>query len=140
MQLTKNFSLEEFKVSKDYPNLLQDVMFTEADTIKAFLLCALFLQPVRDVFGPVTILSGKRSFKLNSAVGGQPNSDHLYTPNTSKAAVDFTCTANMKDVYEHIKNTRAKVFGQMILYTKSNFIHISLPTPEHLGDVWEVAK
>lgn len=140
MQLTKNFNLEEFKVSKDYPSLLQDVLFTETDIVKAFYLCALFLQPVRDIFGQVTILSGKRSNKLNSAVGGQVSSDHLYTANTPKAAVDFTCTANMKDVYEHIRTTRAKTFGQMILYTKSNFIHISLPTQDHVGEVWEVAK
>lgn len=134
MQLTKNFKLPEFAVSADYPNLAALIKFSEAEKIKAYLLCATILQPVRNRYGATQILSGKRSPELNEAVGGEVHSDHLFEFVT--AAADFTLLCgSVKKCVEWIKNMMPFAFGQLIYYPDSHFVHVSLPTPKHRGEV-----
>jgi uncharacterized protein YcbK (DUF882 family) len=141
MNLTTNFKAQEFLVSSERPDLAKQMLASPEDMVKMFYLSCIFLQPVRDVFGTVHILSGKRSLELNAAIGGSKFSDHLYTVGTPKAAVDFTCSkANMSDVYEHIKGTRHGSYGQLLYYRKSNFIHVSLPNGNRLNDAREWDK
>ena len=57
MKLTRNFSLEEFVVSSEHPDLAKQIQMSEADRVKAKLLAELYLQPVRSNYGkPVIIL------------------------------------------------------------------------------------
>ena len=79
--LTEDFTLGEFIVSREYPHLASQVRdcLTETDKIKCFLLARLYLQNVRNQYkSAITILSGKRSFELNKAIGGSSTSDHLF--------------------------------------------------------------
>lgn len=141
MKLTANFSVDEFVVSKQFPELADAIQLTDEDRLKMYYLSRIFLQPIRDIFGPVVITSGKRSIALNNAVGGSSGSDHLYTPSTPKCAVDFTTPkAQLRDVYEHIKDTRHGSYGQLIYYINSNFIHLSLPTDTRLNESWDWQK
>lgn len=139
MRLSKNFKIEEFAVSAQYPALAAAIEFTAQDCVKAQLLALLFLQPVRDEYGKVTILSGKRTADLNEFVGGSATSDHLYTPGTTKAAVDFTCE-DVPGAFRFLKMRGPFAFGQLIHYAKSNFIHVSLPTEKHTGEAIEWEK
>ncbi len=137
MQLTKNFNLLEFAVSADHPELAARIKFSEAEEIKAYLLCATILQPIRDRYGRVQILSGKRSPALNTAVGGAAHSDHLFE--FVSAAVDFTLLqGKLQDCVLWVENMMPYGYGQLILYPKKNFIHASLPTPKHQGEYLEL--
>lgn len=51
-------------------------------------LCRDFLEAGREEFGPCTVVSGHRSVKHNSAVGGAPDSYHLHRPGRRGAAAD----------------------------------------------------
>ena len=55
-------------------------------------LCARFLDPLRDRFGPVTILSGYRTVDYNRQVGGARRSFHIYTLDPGRGvAADVRC-------------------------------------------------
>lgn len=135
MQLTRNFFLSEFAVSANHPELAAQIKFSEAEEIKAYLLCATILQPVRDRYGAVRILSGKRSPELNEIVGGAAHSDHLFE--FVSAAVDFTLLRPelVKYCVQWIQTMMPYGFGQLIYYPDKHFVHVSLPTPKHQGEV-----
>lgn len=137
-----NFMLSEFAVSDSYPTLAEQIRFSTAGIAKVRMLVTLHLQPVRDQFGRVLILSGKRSEALNKAVGGSESSDHLYSPGNLAAAVDFVCpNASMAEVYQFLRIRGPHCYGQLIYYTQSNFIHVSLPEAgRRVGESWEWAK
>lgn len=135
VKLSQNFSLNEFKVSSDHPELASKIEFNDLDLIKLFYITNIILQPVRDIFGPVLVLSGKRSEELNKAVGGAKESLHLMRG--YDCAVDFTTpNANMQDVFTHLKGTRWGSFGELIYYPKQNFIHVSLPNESKISRAW----
>lgn len=87
MQLTRNYFLSEFAVSVNHPELAAQIQFSEAEEIKAYLLCATILQP--------------------------------------------NCVL-------WVENMMPYGYGQLILYPKKNFIHVSLPTPKHQGESLEL--
>lgn len=126
MRLTPNFDHKEFLVSKEKPELAASMLASELDTFKMGMLAKFYLQPIRNKYGAVNILSGKRSAELNEAVGGSLGSMHLYRDD--EAAVDFT-VANGKtaEIFEEIKSGKYGVFGELIYYPSQNFIHLSLP-------------
>lgn len=81
MKLTNNFSLAELIEAGSARRLGLDAQFNPSPEIKENLrlLAVNVLQPLRDHFGQaITITSGYRSPKVNKAVGGAKNSDHLY--------------------------------------------------------------
>jgi uncharacterized protein YcbK (DUF882 family) len=51
-------------------------------------LAELYLEPLRERFGPVTILSGYRTPAYNREVGGAPASFHVYSQGRWGAAAD----------------------------------------------------
>ena len=65
IQVTKNFSMQEFANTKD-GNALQ----LDLDLVYK-------LQVLRDIVGSITITSGYRTPKYNQSVGGSSNSYHL---------------------------------------------------------------
>lgn len=54
-------------------------------------LCRNFLEPLRHVHGPVSIVSGYRTRRYNIMVGGAPASYHVYTAGRWGAAADVRC-------------------------------------------------
>lgn len=84
MKLSPHFTLAEMTTTS-HPDL-QDSPSVEV-IINLVYLCAVVLEPLRKKLGhAVYINSGYRSWRLNKAVGGVPNSYHL----TGRAA-DIFC-------------------------------------------------
>lgn len=54
-------------------------------------LCHRYLEPLRERFGPVTVVSGHRSPQHNAAVGGAPRSQHVYGEHGWGVAADVRC-------------------------------------------------
>jgi hypothetical protein len=119
--LSKNFSLKEYLVSKEHPYLV-DSLSIDTPKQNLFLHAHLLLQPIRDYFGiPVKILSGYRNDRLNSKVGGSQLSRHKLG-----LAADFNMPA-LEIVFKWcIINLKGR-FGELIWYKNQNFIHIALP-------------
>jgi hypothetical protein len=142
-QLTKNFKVEDFAVSNDYPDLAKNIKFSDVDKAKLFYLASTILEPAWKALGQIINLSGKRSPELNEAVGGSDDSDHKFEK--ISCADDFTFArafdrgVNTKDYIRKgfiwVQNTMPHAFGQLIYYPGKKFIHISLPTPKHQGEV-----
>lgn len=78
-QISKNFSYKELTLSTTAKRLGIDN--TPGITVEERLhtLCRKILQPLRDAWGePIIVGSGYRCLRLNEAVGGVKNSDHIY--------------------------------------------------------------
>lgn len=130
-KLTTNFSLEEMCASSTAR--AKKIDNTPTTEVKENLekLCKLVLQPIRNKYGrAITVTSGYRCPKLNTAVGGVKNSQHL----TGQAA-DIKCTGTTKAVLfnlikDMINKGEIKV-GQLIweygTKKEPNWIHVSLP-------------
>lgn len=129
--LSKNFSYEEMIASATAKAKKIDNSASPEIRKKLEKLCKEVLQPIRDKYGhAITITSGYRCPKLNAAVGGAKNSQHLFGE-----AADIKCTATSKAklfnlIKTMIKNGEIKV-GQLIweygTKTEPNWIHVSLP-------------
>ncbi|HAT69173.1 MAG TPA: hypothetical protein DCS22_01625 [Flavobacteriaceae bacterium] len=77
MNLTKNFSLNELTKSSTAIRLGIDNTPNHKHLVNMVNVCCHILQPVREHFGRVvTINSGYRSPKLNTAVNGSKTSQH----------------------------------------------------------------
>jgi uncharacterized protein YcbK (DUF882 family) len=120
MQLTKNFSLQEFLKS----NTATRLNITEQFNPPQFVLdnidnLAQQLQIARDYFGePMVFTSGYRCLKLNKAVGGVANSAH-----TTGSAVDieFHSEAHAKKLIEALIKAGFKRIG-----LGWSFIHVDI--------------
>jgi len=135
-KVSKNFKYEEFIVSREHPELLDDIKLFTLDKYKIWLLCMYFLQPIRDIVEmPVYILSGKRSPALNEAVEGVSNSDHLFK--NRSAAVDFSCDdfLFLEDAVTFVVRDFKQFFKQVIFYLDSNFVHLSLRDGNRYGEI-----
>ena len=130
-KLSANFSLEELIASKTARDKRIDNTPTPEVVANLEKLCQEVLQPIRNKYGrAITITSGYRCPKLNSAIGGVKNSQHV-----SGCAADIKCTATSKAVLfniikEMIQKGEIKV-GQLIweygTKKEPNWIHVSLP-------------
>lgn len=95
--LTKHFSLEELTASATAKrlNICNAPDAEGIDSLKR--LCETVLEPVRVRYGkPIIVTSGYRSEKLNKAVGGAKNSDHLYCSASDLRSVAGTKEENIK--------------------------------------------
>ena len=61
MNLSENFTTDELCTSFEHPELAKKIKPTPEDIQQATLLAQSVLQPIRDQFGPIIILSWKRS-------------------------------------------------------------------------------
>lgn len=132
MKLSKNFTLEELTFSLTANN--HGIDNTPNTEQKAALkrLCVEVLQPIRDAWGqPIVVSSGYRCPKLNAAIGGVKNSQHL-----QGQAADIKAS-NPKDngklhacIKELVQSGQIKV-GQLIWEygskTCPKWVHVSLP-------------
>jgi len=125
MRISKNYTMEEFAVSKDFPNLVEPV--PEVYQQNVIDLVTNLLQPVNDATGWKNLItSGYRPNKLNKAVGGSLTSDHRFGRASDN---NFYKEENGKIVYissYDVANTVLKLklkFDQMILYP--DFVHLS---------------
>ena len=98
MQISKNFSLEEFERSDTAKRLGIDNHVPQFAIARLRTLCEKVLQPVRDHFGvPIIITSGYRCPDLNDAVKGATSSQHM-----KGEAADFYINApplTLRDIY-----------------------------------------
>ena len=77
--ITKNFSWEEmFKSTTAEKNGINNASTDITVLFNIKTLVEKVLQPVRDEFGPIKILSGYRCPELNTKVGGSSTSNHVY--------------------------------------------------------------
>ena len=132
MKLSKNFSLEELTFSITANN--HGINNTPNDEAKEALkrLAVDVLQPIRDAWGkPIIVTSGYRCPKLNAAVGGVKDSQHLLGQAADIKAADpsengqlFNCIASL------VRRKKINV-GQLIWEygnkTNPKWVHVSLP-------------
>jgi len=123
MQLTANFTLEEFTRSTTADRLGIDNTPNAQEIANIRVLCVQILQPARLALGPIQISSGFRSANLNAAVGGVPNSAH----SLGFAADVVPVNVGTLDLAKWIKNNTS--FDQVILefgtLLNPNWIHVS---------------
>jgi hypothetical protein len=78
IRISKNFTLEEFTVSKTVKEKGIRNNPGQTDVVNLCALVHQVLQPLRDAMGhPIKIGSGYRSLALNRAVGGVSTSQHM---------------------------------------------------------------
>ena len=115
--MSKYFTIKELtNTNKNLPNVPDKV--AEANLIQ---LVENVLDPLRSLYGkPIRVNSGYRSPKVNEAVGGAKNSDHLYG-----FAADITAGSKSenKKLFELIKANFE--FKQLIDEKNYQWIHIS---------------
>lgn len=121
MNLTNNFTLEEFTFSQEAKRKGLDN--TPAKGIFSKLIrTAEGMEQVRNILGdnPIIISSAYRSPAVNAAVGGSKNSQHM-----TGEAVDFTCPkfGTPDRIVSTIRNSLID-FDQLILEFNS-WVHIS---------------
>lgn len=128
MQLSENFSLEEFSQSQTASRLGIDNSVPK-EILKNLVRTANCIEIVRELLGtPVIITSAYRCPALNEAIGGSPTSDH---PNGF--CVDFI-SPQFGSPYE-IASAIAKSgikFDQLIL--EYGWVHIS-SNPAYRGEI-----
>ena len=129
MQLTQNFSLNEFTTSA---GLI--LIPTDEQIFCINKLCKNVLQKVRDKFGPIKVTSGLRneeSYKRLIAQGyaASKTSDHFawstINPIGTGAADIIIPKINTLRVFHWVIDHLYDRCGQIIYYEDKNFIHIS---------------
>ena len=125
--MTKDFKLDEFLVSKHYPDVADKLKPTKMVRDNLLMLCLYIMQPVRDNFNRAMIItSGYRDERLNPLVSHSSASKHMLG-----RACDFVIHDRMllNSVYKYIKNTIE--YSELILYidryNKPINIHVALP-------------
>jgi Peptidase M15 len=119
-QISRHFSLEEFQKDKgDIPQ----------DRVEAFtVLATSILDLVRDwCAAPLLITSGYRDADANARAHGQPNSEHIATPDW--CAADFYCPDKASNsIFDWMRNNPSLPFHQLILERGndgSSIVHVS---------------
>ncbi len=119
MRLSENFNLEEFAFSKvAIKNGINNKPGRrEKENLKT--IAKKILEPLqKEIKAPITILSGFRSYELNSLVEGKKESQHL-----RGEAVDIVVySKNMKEVFELLAE---KYDYDQLIYSHNKWIHVS---------------
>ena len=129
-KLSPHFSLEELTKTKTGLSNIPD----EDQTNQLRILCRDILEPLRyhGECAPIIVESAFRSPAVNKLVGGVSTSQHLLGQ-----AADIHCYYSAERLYSIIIRLVSEgIFnvGQCILYSKSHFVHISLPNKTHKND------
>lgn len=129
LKLTANFYLEEFVISQTAERHGYKNIPNEKQIENLRLLCVNVLQPLRDIINvPIFINSGFRSFDVNVAVGGRPNSQHL----EAKASDIIVPSLNLVTVFNIILT---KLPFDQLIFEFGKWIHVSFNAGKNRKDV-----
>jgi len=127
MELSNNFSLDEFERSDTAKRLGIDNHVPQFAIARLRILCEKVLQPVRDHFGvPIIITSGYRCPDLNDAVKGATSSQHMKGEAADfKIKLDNAKGVKLYDLYLWMVDNLS--FDQLIWEVRPNskWIHVS---------------
>ena len=129
--ITMHFTIEEMYASDTAKRLGIDNKPTTQKMINLVYLCAFVLEPLRVAMGePIRVSSGYRCEKLNKAVGGVYNSQHL-KGQAADLCIDGDIQKGRK-WFEYIRNHLP--FDQLIWEknpkTGSCWVHVSFVYPD----------
>jgi len=137
MQFTKNFSYNELTRSSTAKRKGIDNTPGVEDIRNLQALCDTILQPIREKFGkPIIVSSGYRCPKLNKAVGGVKNSDHMYgcaaditpNPNPSPALGKGVDTLSAKEAK---RKATKELFDLIVSMIKAGEIEVKQVIDEY---------
>lgn len=134
IKLSPSFTFNEL-TSTSHTDLLiaqrQEALQPEI-LISLTTLAVTVLEPLRQAWDrPIKVNSGYRSLSVNTRIGGAKRSDHM-----TGSAADITVGEANKELWNLAQSLaeQGKIkFGQLIL--EPSWIHISLPTDRHKGEV-----
>lgn len=121
--VSKNFRLRELERSDQHPELVEGV--PDELLPDAIKLVVTLLQPLRERFGKIEILSGYRPPKLNRAIGGSASSQHMRAQAADLVFHDVATS----DVFKRLRaEWHTLPAGQIIHYPMQGFLHVALPS------------
>ena len=120
-RLTEHFTLEEL-IRSDIALKLGVENKPNNSQYKNLINLAVFLEQVRKLIGkPIIISSGFRCLEVNAAVGGRPNSDHLY----GRAADTKVQSLTIKQYFKLLADSDLQY--DKIIIEFNRWVHISIP-------------
>ncbi|MDR0952727.1 MAG: DUF882 domain-containing protein [Elusimicrobiota bacterium] len=123
-QLSQHFSLREMTKTSQKDFLAENIILANQYIFELSALCNYALEPARAVIGrPLIITSAYRSPKLNAALGGAENSQHL----KGQAADFIVKDLSAKEVWQKLKSSPFLRYGQLLY--EGGWVHISLGAP-----------
>ena len=85
-------------------------------------LCERYLEPMRERFGPGTVVSGYRPRAYNERIGGAARSRHVYDEHRDEAAADVRfARGTPKEWADEAERLGAPGVGR---YERSGFVHV----------------
>ena len=141
MKLSKDFTSEELTRSTTAKRLHINNEPSTNELAALSLLAKNILQPLREAWGqPIVVSSGYRCEKLNKAVGGAKNSQHLFGEAAdihTLSDVPVDNQALFATAVCLVRDGRINV-GQLIDEYGYNWIHISLPNGQHTNQILHI--
>lgn len=114
-ELTKSSTAQRLHIDNNPTQEVKDNLNKLIDNI---------LDPLRELYGkPIIVNSGYRCTKLNKAIGGAKNSQHLVGQASDIRTVQNTKESN-KELFDLIKNSKLP-FDQLINEYDYNWVHVS---------------
>lgn len=114
-ELTKSATAQRLHIDNNPTQEVKDNLNKLIDNV---------LDPLRELYGkPIIVNSGYRCTKLNKAIGGAKNSQHLVGQASDIRTVQNTKESN-KELFELIKNSKLP-FDQLINEHDYNWVHVS---------------
>ena len=114
-ELTKSATAQRLHIDNNPTQEVKDNLNKLIDNV---------LDPLRELYGkPIIVNSGYRCTKLNKAIGGAKNSQHLVGQASDIRAVQNTKESN-KELFDLIKNSKLP-FDQLINEYDYNWVHVS---------------
>lgn len=114
-ELTKSSTAQRLHINNNPTQEVKDNLNKLIDNV---------LDPLRELYGkPIIVNSGYRCTKLNKAIGGAKNSQHLVGQASDIRTVQNTKESN-KELFNLIKNSKLP-FDQLINEYDYNWVHVS---------------
>ena len=114
-ELTKSATAQRLHIDNNPTQEVKDNLNKLIDNV---------LDPLRELYGkPIIVNSGYRCTKLDKAIGGAKNSQHLVGQASDIRTVQNTKESN-KELFDLIKNSKLP-FDQLINEYDYNWVHVS---------------